>query len=220
MKYDPECFSHGIHVSTKDADHSRRTNREVFVPTAWVSDTVCTSDAGIPGVITSCSSHTFLMFLQLIIPEAFRALPAFILALQKTKPLKGATLSCRYPKYYYLSPARQVSSDVRNYHIHRILSMSPRTLMNYLYPRLVALHDLDNEIALPQMLETPEGTVIEKVRMPSCIRSSYFFMEANGVYLIGEIFVFLMPIVDISVIIQIMKKSWSFGLAQACRRRF
>ena len=92
--------------------------------------------------------------------------------------------------------------------------------MNYLYPRLVALHDLDDEIALPQMVETPEGTVIEKVRMPSCIRSSYFFMEANGVYLIGEIFVFFLPIVDISVIIQIMRKSWSFGLAQACRRRF
>jgi len=54
------------------------------------------------------------------------------------------------------------------------------------------LHDLDNEIALPRMVETPEGTVIEKVRMPSCIRSSYFFMEANGVYLIDneEIMVF------------------------------
>jgi protein transport protein SEC24 len=59
--------------------------------------------------------------------------------------------------------------------------------MHYLYPRLVALHDLDNEIALPHMVETPEGTVIEKVRLPSCMRGSYFFMEASGVYLIGAL---------------------------------
>jgi protein transport protein SEC24 len=57
--------------------------------------------------------------------------------------------------------------------------------VHYLYPRLVALHDLDSEIALPQMVEISEGTVIEKIRMPSCMRNSHHFMEANGVYLIG-----------------------------------
>jgi protein transport protein SEC24 len=66
--------------------------------------------------------------------------------------------------------------------------MSPRTLIYYLYPRLVALHDLDTEIALPQLVETPEGTVIEKVRMPCYMRNSYHFMEANGVYLLGMLF--------------------------------
>ncbi|KAF4618938.1 hypothetical protein D9613_010130 [Agrocybe pediades] len=107
---------------------------------------------------------------QLIIPEAFRALPAFTLALQKTKPLK----------------ARQVSSDVRNYHVHRILSMSPRTLMHYLYPRLLALHDLDDEIALPQLVRTDDGGKREATLMPSCMRNSYFFMEAGGVYMIDN----------------------------------
>ncbi|KAJ3513513.1 hypothetical protein NLJ89_g2903 [Agrocybe chaxingu] len=107
---------------------------------------------------------------QLIIPEAFRALPAFTLALQKTKPLK----------------ARQVSSDVRNYHIHRILSMSARTLMFYLYPRLLALHDLDESVALPQLVENADGVKVEKMVAPSCMRDSYFFMQASGVYLIDN----------------------------------
>ena len=81
--------------------------------------------------------------------------------------------------------ARQVSSDVRNYHIHRMLSMGSRTLMNYLYPRLIALHDLDNQIALPQIVEASDGCMFEKVVMPACMRNSYYFMEAGGVYLFG-----------------------------------
>lgn len=60
--------------------------------------------------------------------------------------------------------------------------------MHYLYPRLVALQDLDTEIALPQSVETSEGTFTEKIRMPSCMRNSYHFMEADGVYLIGGYF--------------------------------
>ncbi|KAF8183126.1 sec24-related protein [Pholiota molesta] len=107
---------------------------------------------------------------QLIIPEAFRALPAYTLALQKTKPLK----------------ARQVSSDVRNYHIHRILGMSPRTLMNYLYPRLLALHDLEDHIALPQLITNDDGTTAERILMPECMRNSYFQMESGGLYLIDN----------------------------------
>lgn len=89
-------------------------------------------------------------------------------------------------------PARQISSDVRNYHIHRILSMSARTLMNYLYPRLLALHDLDDSIALPQMVENEDGTLSERILMPSCMRDSYFLMEAGGVYLIGTLYSFLL----------------------------
>jgi len=76
--------------------------------------------------------------------------------------------------------------------------MNPRTLIHYLYPRLVALHDLDTEIALPQMVETPEGTVIERVRMPSNMRNSYHFMEASGVYLIGMLFCF--PLLRVNVV--------------------
>lgn len=63
--------------------------------------------------------------------------------------------------------------------------MGSRTLIYYLYPRLIALHDLDNQIALPQIVEMSDGSMIESVLMPACTRNSYYFMEANGVYLIG-----------------------------------
>ncbi|KAF9442321.1 beta-sandwich domain of Sec23/24 [Macrolepiota fuliginosa MF-IS2] len=125
---------------------------------------------------------------QLIIPEAFKAFPAFLLGLLKSKPLKG----------------RHVSSDVRNYTAHRILSLPPRDLIHSMYPRLLALHDLDEQVALPQIytVDTPdpgvEGEVgvvhydYGQIQMPSLMRNSHFFMEVSGIYLVDneEILIF------------------------------
>jgi protein transport protein SEC24 len=70
-----------------------------------------------------------------------------------------------------------VSSDVRNYVAHRLSCMSICTLIHYLYPQLVALHDLEDDAALPNELG--------RISIPSTMRNSYHFMGANGIYLIG-----------------------------------
>lgn len=75
-----------------------------------------------------------------------------------------------------------------------MLSMSPRDLIYFLYPRLLALHDLDDQIALPSAVEdsddgetrAPMGQT--PISMPSCMRNGHYFMEAGGIYLMGMSF--------------------------------
>ncbi|KAK7680202.1 hypothetical protein QCA50_016711 [Cerrena zonata] len=113
---------------------------------------------------------------QLIIPEAFRAYPVYTLAMFKSKPLKG----------------RYVSSDMRNYWIHKLLSMSTRSIMHHLYPRMMAIHDLNETIALPLPLTNPQnedetGDAVKiKIDMPSLMRDSHIFMAGHGVYVIDD----------------------------------
>jgi len=63
---------------------------------------------------------------------------------------------------------------------HKMLAMSVRTTLQHIYPRILALHDLDDNIALPDA----NGTIA----MPSIMRNSYVFMSADGIYLAGKFY--------------------------------
>ncbi|CAE6413751.1 unnamed protein product [Rhizoctonia solani] len=98
---------------------------------------------------------------QLILPEAFKTLPVYVLGLLKSRPLKGSN----------------VIPDVRNYHAARLMSISSPATMRYLYPRMTAIHDLSPNVGFPS---EKTGRLI----LPSPMPSSYTHMEPHGVYMI------------------------------------
>lgn len=73
-----------------------------------------------------------------------------------------------------------VSSDARNISRHHILSMGVASLMTYLYPRFIAVHDLTSDVAFP---DSVSGELVLPTPMPA----SYLWMEPDGAYLAGEI---------------------------------
>ncbi|KIJ36294.1 hypothetical protein M422DRAFT_82882, partial [Sphaerobolus stellatus SS14] len=97
---------------------------------------------------------------QLILPEQLKLLPIFTLTITKNRALKG----------------RNVVSDVRNYHAHRLVAFGVRPTMNFLYPQVLALHDLMENVCFP---DQSTG----RVEFPALMRDSYVWMQNNGLYL-------------------------------------
>jgi protein transport protein SEC24 len=100
---------------------------------------------------------------QFILPEALKLLPIYALSILKTKAIKGGT----------------VASDVRVYHAHKLASLGVAATAIYLYPRVVAIHDLDDTAAT---YDPDSGGLI----LPSFMRASYLGMQSNGCYVIDN----------------------------------
>lgn len=103
---------------------------------------------------------------QLILPESYKLLPVFGGAILKTQALKGGP----------------VSSDTRAISRHRILSSGASSLMAYLYPRAVAVHDLRPNTAFPD-------PTTGRLSLPAPMPDSYLWMEPDGAYLMDNGFV-------------------------------
>ena len=101
--------------------------------------------------------------------------------MNKSKILKGTPSRAHGIFRPLTSPGLDtfVSADVRNYHAHKLLASSARGLIQYLYPPLMSLHDLNETIALPD-------PVTNRIKIPSLMRNSHMFMGSNGVYLLGR----------------------------------
>ncbi|KAH8116706.1 hypothetical protein DFH11DRAFT_1724673 [Phellopilus nigrolimitatus] len=104
---------------------------------------------------------------QLILPEAFKLLPLYTLAIHKSRALR----------------AHNVPADIRNFYAHRLLTMPVRTMLRHLYPRFMALHDLSDDIALPRQDGEASPTGLP---LPSLMRDTFTGMHADGVYLIDN----------------------------------
>ncbi|KAM0787449.1 hypothetical protein ACM66B_003529 [Microbotryomycetes sp. NB124-2] len=102
---------------------------------------------------------------QLILPESYKLFPLYSLALMKSKALKGGP----------------VASDVRMWHTRLIKSASVSSIVGLLYPRMLPIHMLSDEMGFPD----ERG----RLRMPPSIRTSYARMEPHGCYLVenGEL---------------------------------
>ncbi|KAL7753856.1 COPII coat Sec23p-Sfb3p heterodimer component [Sorochytrium milnesiophthora] len=98
---------------------------------------------------------------QLILPETFKLLPVFTLALHKSRALRPVDLS----------------SDMRVQAMRFMKSMTVEQSIVYLYPRLLPLFDLPPEV----------GSVDEltgRTRLPPAVRISYERLDPSGVYLL------------------------------------
>lgn len=74
------------------------------------------------------------------------------------------------------SPGGNVTSDVRAHYMRTFRSLPVTATMNLLYPRLLAIHDLAEDVGFP----AANG----RLKLPRFMRASYAYMVADGAYLL------------------------------------
>ncbi|KAI6247187.1 hypothetical protein HI914_04885 [Erysiphe necator] len=99
---------------------------------------------------------------QLVLPENLKELSMYILAIIKSRALKGG----------------QEQSDRRVHDMRMLKSLGALELSLYLYPRMISLHNLELE----------DGFTDDQghLKMPPSIRCSFSRIETGGVYLIDN----------------------------------
>ncbi|KAF2274835.1 Sec23/Sec24 family protein [Westerdykella ornata] len=99
---------------------------------------------------------------QLVLPEHMKEFTMYILGLIKSRAFKGG----------------KEPTDRRVHDMRMIKSMGPLELSLYLYPRIIAIHNLDEKVGFPN----ENG----HLRMPDTIRASFSKVEEGGAYLVDN----------------------------------
>ncbi|KAF2151175.1 beta-sandwich domain of Sec23/24 [Myriangium duriaei CBS 260.36] len=99
---------------------------------------------------------------QLVLPENLKELSMYVLGLVKSRAFKGGN----------------EPSDRRVHDVRMLRSMGPAELSLYLYPRIIAIHNLD----------PADGFADEngRLRMPMALRASFGQIEEGGAYLVDD----------------------------------
>jgi protein transport protein SEC24 len=99
---------------------------------------------------------------QLVLPECLKEFTVYILGLMKSRAFKGG----------------KEPTDRRVHDMRMIKSMGPLEMSLYLYPRIIALHNLDEKEGFPN----EKGHLV----MPRTIRASFSKVEEGGVYIVDN----------------------------------
>ncbi|KAG5438368.1 hypothetical protein PCANB_002856 [Pneumocystis canis] len=105
------------------------------------------------------NASSFIPTSQLVLPENLKLLPIYILCLLKLPALKSGN----------------IQSDLRMQNAQYILSIGVRELISFIYPRILPLHNLTDEMGFPDK----EGNLV----LPKEIRASSSYLDEGGVYL-------------------------------------
>ena len=107
---------------------------------------------------------------QLILPEPLKEFAIFVLALLKTRALRGGS----------------VSSDMRTHSMRLLKAMPMADFPLYLYPVIIPIHNLDPAHGFPD--QAAGGTL----SVPPTLRASFSRIEEGGVYLVDNSQVFIL----------------------------
>lgn len=124
---------------------------------------------------------------QLILPETLKLLPVYVSSLIKCDALTGSQWHFSLWLFHRCcsSAAQTVTTDDRNWLMHRIMSMNIKGTFAYLYPRIFPLVNIRNS-SLTDFLLLLQHTLEEDQIPPKMIRCSYERLAENGAYVIGN----------------------------------